>query len=237
MPNVMMKDHRSLFRQLLAGMYDAVVITDPNGHVIQINPRAKEYFQYETEDVSDRPVSMLVPGVTAAVVQRIRKGLDEARHMMLDANCLRKDGTTFAAEVTVSVIDLLNPGDLVFTVRNTERRRRQLEAFRTKENAWAVSQAALFACTPEGAFTWTNEAFRDMFDLGSEEDAQHTTFAALMGADEPLPDLFAQALAGEDSTTRIRAEGEEGAEEVEVRLAPDRHGKRVRGVVGSILRV
>ena len=119
-----MKDHRSLFRQLLTGMYDAVLITDPNGHLLEINPRAKEFFQYETDEVIDRPIGLFIPGVTPTIVQRIRAGLDQARHMMLDANCLRKDQTTFSAEVTVSVIDLMDPGDLVFTIRNTERRRR-----------------------------------------------------------------------------------------------------------------
>ena len=39
------KDRKSLFRQFLAGMYDAVVITDPNGHILEINPRAEEYFK------------------------------------------------------------------------------------------------------------------------------------------------------------------------------------------------
>ena len=96
-----MKDHRSLFRQLLTGMYDAVLITDPNGHLLEINPRAKEFFQYETDEVIDRPIGLFIPGVTPTIVQRIRAGLDQARHMMLDANCLRKDKTAFSAEVTV----------------------------------------------------------------------------------------------------------------------------------------
>ena len=38
-PIMTMKDHRSLFRQLLGGMYDAVIITDPNGHLIEQNAR------------------------------------------------------------------------------------------------------------------------------------------------------------------------------------------------------
>ena len=42
MPLFVPKDRKSLFRQFLAGMYDAVVITDPNGHIIEINPRAGE---------------------------------------------------------------------------------------------------------------------------------------------------------------------------------------------------
>lgn len=232
------KDHRSLFRQLLAGMYDAVIITDPNGHLIEQNPRAKEFFGYETEEVMDRPVGVFIPGVTPAIVQRIRTGLADARHMMLDANCLRKDGTPFAAEVTVSMIDLMNPGDLVFTVRNTERRRRQLEAFRSKENCYNVAQTALFACAPDGHFRQVNAAFREMFGIGGDaEDVSDYVFTDFL-SDDPLPALFAGALAGQADSVRLLAENADGgeAEEVEVALAPDMHGKKIRGVVGSVFR-
>ena len=104
MPNTTMKDHRSLFRQLLAGLYDAVLITDPSGHLLELNPRAKEFFQYETDEVMDRPVGRFIPGVTPEIVERIRAGLDQARHMMLDANCLRKDGSVFPAEVSAAAV-------------------------------------------------------------------------------------------------------------------------------------
>ena len=239
MSNPTMKDHRSLFRQLLAGMYDAVIITDPNGHLLNLNARAKEFFKYESSDgILDSPVSRFIPGVTPAIVQRIRNGLDKARHLMLDANCLRKDGTVFPAEVTVSLIDLMNIGDLVFTVRSTERRRRQLDAFRTKENVCAIAQSALFACAPDGRFRWANTACLDLFGYASEDELLKLSFSDLM-SDEPLPELFARALDGERSATRITAEeGEECAKkDIEIQLAPDLHGKKTVGVVGSIIRV
>ena len=156
--------------------------------------------------------------------------------MMLDANCLRKDQTAFAAEVTVSVIDLLDPGDLVFTIRNTERRRRQLDHFRTKENAADVSQAALFACQPDGRFRWVNQSFLDTFGYAEESEVTKLSFADVL-ADEPLQPLFAQAYAGEPGAICLHAEGEEESEDVEVRLAPDVHGKKITGVVGSVIRV
>lgn len=236
--NPTMKDHRSLFRQLLAGMYDAVLITDPSGHLLNLNARAKEYFRYDSDDILDSPIGRFIPGVTPAIVQRIRNGLDQARHMMLDANCLRKDGTVFPAEVTVSLVDLMNIGDLVFTVRSTERRRRQLDAFRTKENVCAIAQSALFACAPDGRFRWANSACLDMFGYESEDDLLKLSFTDLM-SDEPLPELFARALDGERSATRITAEeGDAGAKkDIEIQLAPDLHGKKTVGVVGSIIRV
>lgn len=238
MPSVpTMKDHRSLFRQLLAGMYDAVLITDPSGHLLELNPRAKEFFLYETDEVMDSPVGRFVPGVTPEIVERIRDGLAKARHMMLDANCLRKDGSSFPAEVTVSLVDLLNPGDLVFTIRNTERRRRQIEVFRTKQNACDVAQAALFACAPDGHFRWVNAAFLEMFGHESEDEVQKLVFADVFD-DEPLAELFSAALAGHADAVRIVAEEDDSAgEDVEIRLAPDIHGKKTAGVVGSVIRV
>lgn len=230
------QDQRALYRQLVDGLYDALLVTDPNGHVIELNPRATEYFQYVREDVFDKPVSVLIPGVTAALVARIRKGLGESRHIMLDARCQRRDGSSFAAEVTISVIDLLNDGDLVFTVRNTERRRKQWELLRGKANAFENAQSACFVCDGLRQFQAVNRAFLALFDLPDKEAVVGRLFEELM-PDEPLPSFFERALAGESLTYRIVADTDAGsAEEVEVSMAPDRQGKeKVVGVVGSIL--
>ena len=232
------KDRKSLFRQFLAGMYDAVVITDPNGHILEVNPRAEEHFGYTQEEVLDKPISFYIPGLSPEIVQRIRKGLEDDRHMMIDANGLNKDGTKFACEVTVSIIDLMDPGDLVFTVRNVERRRRVREMLRAKENAFQISQAALFACDAEGRFTQVNDSFLQMFGLDDEEEAKAHVFGDFMN-DDPLPDNFKKALVGEDSTGGVVAESGEGEHdgEIEITLAPNRDGRKIRGVVGSVMKV
>ena len=229
------RDRKSLFRQFLAGMYDAVVITDPNGHIIEINPRAEEHFGHNQEDVIDKPISFFIPGLSPEIVQRVRRGLEGDRHMVLDANGLNRDGTKFACEVTVSVIDLMDPGDLVFTCRNVERRRRVNELLRAKESAFAIAQSALFTCDKDGNFTSANDTFLKMFDLADEEDAKKHVFADYF-TDEPLPANFQKALAGETSTIVIVAESaeEDGDDnEIEITLAPNREGRKIRGVVGS----
>jgi PAS domain S-box-containing protein len=188
--------------------------------------------------VWDKPVSVLVPGVSARMVERIRKGLAESRHVMLDARCQRQDGSGFLAEVTISVIDLINAGDLVFTVRNTERRRRQWEALRSKANAFENAQSACFVCDGNRQFRAVNRAFLEMFDLAGEEAVVGRAFEELM-PDEPLPTFFERALAGESLSYKVVADTDAGCtEEVEVQMAPDSQGKdKVLGVVGSILQV
>jgi PAS domain S-box-containing protein len=236
MPLFVPKDRKSLFRQFLAGMYDAVVITDPNGHIIEINPRAEEHFGYAQDEVIDRPISFYIPGLTPEIVQRIRRGLDDDRHMMLDANGLNKDGSKFACEVTVSIIDLMDPGDLVFTVRNTERRRRINNIFRAKSNAFQIAQCALFACDCDGRIRECNAEFVSMFGLKDEDEARERAFTDIFN-DDPLPENFKKALDGETTVTCIVAEGDEDQEEVEVVLAPNMHGHKCQGVVGSVRKV
>ena len=232
------KDRKSLFRQFLAGMYDAVVITDPNGHILESNPRAEEHFGYTQDETLDKPISMLIPGLSPEIVQRIRRGLDDDRHMMLDANGLNKSGTKFACEVTVSVIDLMDPGDLVFTVRNVERRRKTNDMLRAKEGAFSISPCALFSCDPSGQFTNVNAAFIDLFGLADEDEAKSKMFTELMN-DDPLPANFKKALEGETHTIGIVTEAEEGedANEIEITLAPNRVGRKIKGIVGSIMKV
>jgi len=232
------KDRKSLFRQFLAGMYDAVVITDPNGHILESNPRAEEHFGYTQDETLDRPISMLIPGLSPEIVQRIRRGLDEDRHMMLDANGLNKSGTKFACEVTVSIIDLMDPGDLVFTVRNVEKRRNTIESLRSQAGAFAISPCALFSCDPDGRFTNVNMSFLELFGLSDEAEARTKVFADLMG-DDPLPANFKKALEGETHTVGVVTEAEEGedASEIEITLAPNRVGRKVKGVVGSVMKV
>lgn len=237
MPLFVPRDRKSLFRQFLAGMYDAVVITDPSGHILEINPRAEEHFGYQQEEVVDQPITKLIPGLTPEIVQRIRKGLDEDRRVMIDASGKAKEGGRFVCEVAISPIEMTDPNDLVFTVRNIERRRRVMELLRAKEDAFNVSQAALFTCNEDGHFTSTNAAFREMFDIASEDDAKERTFAELF-TDPPLPENFKKALAGEKTTTGIVAENDsDDEEEIEVVLAPNRLGKKIRGVVGSVIKM
>lgn len=238
MPLFVPKDRKSLFRQFLAGMYDAVVITDPNGHVLEVNRRAVEHFGYIEDEVLDKPISFFIPGLAPEIVKRIRKGLDDGNRMMIDANGLNKDGTKFFCEVAVSMIDLQEPDDLVFTIRNVERRRRINGMLRSKEGAFEISQAALFSCDVEGRFTNVNKAFLEMFALESEDEAFGHVFADFM-SDDPLPRNFARALEGESSVVGIVAETTDGEdnEEVEVALAPDREGRKVKGVVGSVIKL
>lgn len=222
----------------MSGMYDAVVITDPSGHILEINPRAEEYFGYAQDEVHDWPISRFISGLAPEVVQRIRRGLSEDRHMVIDSNGLSKDGSRFACEVAVSMIEMSNPDDLVFTVRNTERRRAMISMYRAKASAFQLAQAALFCTDAEGRFLEVNEMFLEMFGFENEDDARAHGFKDVFDEDFPAEN-FGKALAGERVETRLVAENEDCGEEeeIEVVLGPYANGRKIAGVVGSVLKI
>jgi len=231
------KDRKSLFRQFLAGMYDAVVITDPSGHIIELNPRAVKYFGYEEEDVLDSPISVIVPGLKREVVSRIRRGLVAENHVIVDANGVSKAGKKIPCEIYVTLIDLMSPGDMIFTIRNMERRNEYMNSLWARANAFRISQTALFACDAQGRLRECNPSFLQMFGLKDVAEAREHVFSDFMN-DDPLPENFRKALQGETTTTGIVAEGDEAnREELEIVLAPDTHGRKTHGVVGSIQKV
>lgn len=221
------KDRRSLFRQFLGGMYDAVVITDPNGHILDINARATEHFGRDLEEVLDQPISRLIPGLQPEVVQRIRKGIEGDRHVMINANGQTKDGEKFACEVTVSVIDLMNPGDLVFTIRNIEKRRAMMTLYRSKENAFDLSPSPLFVADEKGVLVAANASFLSAFHLSDLAQAQGKSVADLL-QDDAGRDALQKALAGARVSIPLASLGKT------LLVAPNAVGRKTVGVVGAL---
>lgn len=221
------KDRRSLFRQFLAGMYDAVVITDPNGHIIEVNPRSVEYFGYEPEEVADRPISLYVPRLTAQVVQRVRNGMKDDRHMVIDASCKAKDGTKIACEIMVTSVDFANPGDLVFTIRNVEKRRNAMNMYRSKANAFRVAMCALCVCDGEGKVRENNAAFRELFGIESDEAARRMTLSDFFA-----PGAVAEAFDAVKTGVTVRKRLTAGnAMPLSIQFSPNSMGRHDCGVV------
>jgi len=172
-------DHRSLYKQLLSGLYDAVLVTDPKGHIIDINARVSDFFNYTLEETWDMPVSELVPGVNATLIARIHKGLAGERFVLLDGRCVRKDRTTFVAEIAISSISLMNDGDLVFCIRNVERRHAQMQRLKSCQNLLNHVVSASAACDEEAKIKVANTALCRLLGYAKTEDLVGKPFALM----------------------------------------------------------
>ena len=228
-------DQRALYYQLMNGLYDAVLILDDQGHVVDCNSRVTEMLGYSREDSWDLPIHKVITGMSSQMFDHLKRNLAENHHILIDARCFRQDGTSFAGEVGVSTLSLTRGANLVFTLRNVERRKSAMDELRKSHAALNISLAPSFVCDTEGFFLVVNQALLDAFGIPDEDQAKGVRLIDL------LPDaarLFLRASCGEKLRETLRVPTPDGLPvKLQLALVPVQSGQNVTGVAGSILQM
>ncbi len=106
------------YEKLLQSIYDAVLITDTNGRIIDCNARAIDFFLMPQRDLEGTNVVDLISGADRHLLDEIHNNLKEHRYTLIEAHCLRLNDSLFPAEIAVNQIDLYEKGQLCFFVRD-----------------------------------------------------------------------------------------------------------------------
>lgn len=115
-------NQKVLYYQLMNGLYDAVLILDDNGHIVDCNNRVETVLGYNRDEMWDMPVSDVVKGIGPQIFQQMKDALHGNHQVLINAKCTRKDGAGFQGEVGVCIMHLTRGENLVFTIRNVEKR-------------------------------------------------------------------------------------------------------------------
>ena len=113
---------RDLYRNLMNALYDAVMLVDEKGHVIDSNPRVENTFGYSQSEMWDMSLQQLIKGFGPHVLAQLAEPLDEGRPVIIDGRGVRKDGSMFSAEITVGKVKLSRVENLLFSVRDISKR-------------------------------------------------------------------------------------------------------------------
>jgi PAS domain S-box-containing protein len=120
---------------------DAVLAVDADGRIVRANAQAEATFGYRRDELDGQPVEVLVPERLRTVHREHRAGFVEAllpRRMGagLRLHGLRKDGTEFPVDISLTPVDV-GPRRIVMAVARdmTERREAQRRFRRLLESA------------------------------------------------------------------------------------------------------
>lgn len=113
---------RELYRSLMDALYDAILIVDEKGYVVDGNRRVEHIFGYKQSEMWDMPLQKMIKGFGLHVLAKLAEPLDEGRPVIISGSGICRDGSQFTAEIAVSRIKLLRAENILFAIRNVSGR-------------------------------------------------------------------------------------------------------------------
>jgi len=136
-----------LVQSALESAPDAIVIADASGTVVFANRQVSALFGYDPEDVIGQPVEQLLPERFRARHIGYRQGFTHTPRTRpmgagLDLQALRKDGTEFPVEISLSPIGVGNEALIAAAIRDvTDRKLIEAELVAARQLAERANQA------------------------------------------------------------------------------------------------
>ncbi len=121
------------FRDVIEFAPDAIILSDHEGNIVQANARTLELFGYARDELLGRSAEMLLsPEGHASNHERRAWVLGQPRGSRIESQtrCLRKDGSEFVADVSVSPLHTTREPLLMAMVRDATSRIAQQEKLR-----------------------------------------------------------------------------------------------------------
>ena len=157
--------HHSRYHELLQSVYDAVLITDLEGVITEVNSRTVEFLQWSSEELVGVLVCDVIPGADKSLIKTLVTNLEKERHTLIQAYCFRKDGSLFPSEIAVTRFRV-GEGNLCFFMRDITVRRQAEEMLRTEHNAIQNAANGIVIADLVANLEYVNPAFAEM--LGYE---------------------------------------------------------------------
>lgn len=213
------------YQALLQSIYDAAIVCDMEGRISDVNMRAVEFFAYSRDDFTHLMIFDIVSGSDESLIRTLRNNLENERFTLIQAYCIRSDGTYFPAEIAVNVLNLGGVPSLCLFVRDITVRKQAEEMLRTEHNAIQNSGNGIAVANLDAKLEYVNPAVAMMWGYEATDVLLGSDVREFM-ADRNAADQMVNIVLKEQQTWsgEIKAHRHDGSEfDVQISAACNRN--------------
>ena len=203
MPTEAVKTDASHYQELLQSLYDAVIVADLDGNIVDVNVRAIDFLGYKRADLLLMSILDIVSNSDERLIEQLRENVQAERFTLIQAHCLREDETLFPGEIAVTHLNL-DDVFLCFYIRDITIRKEQEEQLLTEHNAIMNSTNGIAIVDTEAIIEFINPAVHEVWGYESAEDM----------LDASIYDIFVDPLKAEEIIGGVLESGDSWAGEL-----------------------
>jgi PAS domain S-box-containing protein len=178
------------YRDLLESIYDAALVADEHGNVIEYNGRARAFLKYTAEQMGGLHIWDIIAGADEQTMEMILENLAAERFTLVQAYCLRSDASYFPAEIAVSRMRQ-DEDRFCLMIRDITVRREAEEQLLVEHNALKNAGNGVVIVDIAGSITYANPAFYQLLGVSVSGEASPLRGERLsvLGAGKQLEEL------------------------------------------------
>jgi len=172
-----LKKSEALHRNVMQSAFDAIIIADRTGAILEVNTAVADVFGYPMKELQRLEIIALIPEYLRQKHEHgFRMFIETGKHNIIgyciETEALHRDGHIFPIELCLSELSH-DQGKLMATIRDITRRKRAETSLVASENQYRMlfesSRDAIVICDETG-FLDGNQAAVNMFGCSSLDD-------------------------------------------------------------------